>query len=224
MSSTNPSNPPSTSGPTIYFGYGSNLWLHQMRTRCPSSTYLGVARLPNYRWIINDRGYANVVEISPSSQSLSSQPTSQSDYTKEVYGLVYALTPTDESRLDVNEGVPIAYTKEHLPCDFWSCSDSSPVDVGKKPTETKDMLVYIDRNRTTPSEPKEEYIYRMNCGIDDAIAMGLPSEYVEQVMRKFIPAEEKSREKGSKNKGRNREVESKALRQAMHFKDESGVF
>jgi hypothetical protein len=36
---------------TLYFGYGSNLWLHQMQLRCPTSQYLGVARLPNYRLI-----------------------------------------------------------------------------------------------------------------------------------------------------------------------------
>ncbi|KAL9584321.1 MAG: hypothetical protein Q9203_004702, partial [Teloschistes exilis] len=41
---------------TLYFAYGSNLWLHQMSLRCPSSVYVGVARLPNYRWIINARG------------------------------------------------------------------------------------------------------------------------------------------------------------------------
>lgn len=94
------------SSPTIYFGFGSNLWLDQMRTRCPTSTYLGVARLNDYKWIINDRGYANVVS-SPSANS------SEKKYAHTVFGLVYALLPTDESRLDRNEGVPHAYTKEY---------------------------------------------------------------------------------------------------------------
>lgn len=47
---------------TLYFGYGSNLWKHQMVQRCPTSKYLGIARLNDYRWIINERGYANVVQ------------------------------------------------------------------------------------------------------------------------------------------------------------------
>ena len=48
---------------TIYFGYGSNLWREQMKQRCPQSEYLGVARLNNYTWLINERGYANVKKI-----------------------------------------------------------------------------------------------------------------------------------------------------------------
>ena len=51
------------------------------------------------------------------------------------------------------------------------------------------MLVYIDRKRVTDDKPKEEYVYRMNRGIDDAIKMGVPKAYVEEVMRPFIPAE-----------------------------------
>jgi hypothetical protein len=62
LTMSTPDNPTSAKPQTLYFGYGSNLWLHQMQLRCPTSQYLGVARLPNYRWIINDRGYANVVE------------------------------------------------------------------------------------------------------------------------------------------------------------------
>jgi gamma-glutamylcyclotransferase len=207
-----------SSTPTVYFGYGSNLWLQQMRTRCPSSPYIGIARLDNYRWIINDRGYANVVEISSSTATSPDTNTSTSPPTSDVvYGLVYTLTPTDESRLDVNEGVPIAYTKEILPCSFWSSSSSSRVDVSKPPTDSnKKMLVYIDRKRTAPDEPKEEYVYRMNKGIDDALAMGVPKKYVDEVMRKFIPKDAKSDRDG--------EVAAKALRQATHFNDESGVF
>src|SRR3989442_1257277 len=87
--------------PTIYFGYGSNLWLHQMSIRCPTSKYLGVARLNNYRWIINDRGYANVVEVA----SKSSGDKGSGEYDNVVFGLVYSLESEDEKRLDKNEGV-----------------------------------------------------------------------------------------------------------------------
>ena len=72
------------------------------------------------------------------------------------------------------------------------------------------MLVYIDRNRTTNSEPKKEYIHRMNEGIRDALAMGVPKKYVQDIMRKFIPVEGGDAEK--------------AMGQMREFKDESGVF
>lgn len=247
--------PPSeenTTKPTIYFGYGSNLWLHQMSLRCPTSEYLGVARLDGYRWIINDRGYANVVKTANSTfvtafTSASSPEegprggldedengegadSKHAKYDDVVFGLVYSLQPGDESRLDKNEGVPIAYTKENLSVDFWSIKtpgQPSWVDVKKRPTKVIDMLVYIDRNRTAEDKPKTEYIYRMNRGIEDAVAMGVPKEYVKDVMREFIPEDGESAEEKDVSKGMVKAKEGrreKALKQAQRFEDESGVF
>ncbi|KAF2824349.1 hypothetical protein CC86DRAFT_297184 [Ophiobolus disseminans] len=222
MSSSNDPN----SKPTIYFGYGSNLWLSQMSQRCPTATYLGIARLENYTWIINDRGYANVVEnrnTTSTSTGAADQDQDQAESnTPGVYGLVYALQAEDEERLDKNEGVPIAYTKEHLNCDFWSAGPASPplnshksINTTKPPTYARDMLVYIDRRRVEPDVPRKEYVYRMNRGVDDALKLGVPKEYVEKVMRPYIPAEEGDGEE---------EVGTFARAQARGFRDESGVF
>jgi gamma-glutamylcyclotransferase len=193
-----------------------------MSTRCPSSTYRGIARLPHYRWIINDRGYANVVAVptSPSPSPFPSSPSSASSrispsnskYSTSVYGLVFSLTPTDESRLDKNEGVPHAYTKELLTVDFWSGSTSYKIDTSKRPDEKREMLVYIDRKRISPAEPRKEYVYRMNQGIADAVKLGVPEGYVREIMRGFIPQEE---EEGMAEMARG---------QAREFRDESGVF
>jgi gamma-glutamylcyclotransferase len=206
--------PPSTNTTTVYFGYGSNLWLHQMSIRCPTSQYLGVARLNGFKWLINDRGYANVVEVKSNSPK-------KSKFDDVVFGLVYTLSPADEARLDKNEGVPVAYTKENLPCDFWSAGPpSSPeskhreIDTSDAPTYSRDMLVYIDRKRIVPDEPREEYVYRMNQGIVDAVEMGVPREYVDEVMRMYIPEEKEG----------NDDVEVFAKGQAAGFRDESGVF
>ncbi|GAB7351274.1 hypothetical protein MBLNU459_g1692t1 [Dothideomycetes sp. NU459] len=229
---------------TLYFGYGSNLWLHQMAQRCPSSTYLGIARLDGYRWMINSRGYANVVQVSnsttsttatttttttstassSSSSSSSSSPDNKVDYSSVVYGLVYALPPADEAALDRNEGVPVAYNKEMLDVRFWprqhpshgkvsTASSSAPSRLdaaqhGGGGGGTERMLVYIDRNRTEDAAPKREYVYRMNMGIRDAVREGVPEEYVESVMRTFIPDVE--------TEG----MRSVAERQAVEFRDE----
>ncbi|KAI4742110.1 hypothetical protein E4T50_07486 [Aureobasidium sp. EXF-12298] len=188
--------------PTVYFGYGSNLWQHQMIQRCPTSEYLGVARLDNYRWMINERGYANVVQVSTSPSS------TEPNYANVVYGLVYSLQPSDEDDLDVNEGVPTAYTKEYLPVSFWTKEkEHEPVDL-HKPAKKQDMLVYISRNHVTDSNPKLEYIYRMNQGINDALKEGVPQDYVQEVMRKFIPPKHDD------------ELRDQALQQAMSFEDE----
>jgi len=167
------------SNATLYFGYGSNLWQHQMQQRCPTSKYLGIARLNGYRWIINERGYANVVKIAKDADEKHS-------YKDEVWGLVYSLQAEDEEDLDGNEGVPIAYTKEDLEVDFWRARDGKKPKVTEKPQQVE-MLVYINRKQVTSDKPKHEYIYRMNMGIKDAVKEGMPEKYVEQVIRKFIP-------------------------------------
>lgn len=205
---TDKSTPPQ---PTLYLGYGSNLWLHQMHTRCPESHYLGIARLPNYHWIINDRGYANVVVEAPSSATSSSKDSAT------VYGLVYHLSPTDEARLDVNEGVPEAYTKDYLDCDvWWAKTGKSKIDTGRRADATAvKLLVYVDRKRVVPCwPPREEYVYRMNQGIADALRMGFPERYVTEVMRKFIPAEQADESNS---------LAQFAKGQAVQFKDESGI-
>ncbi|TKA52212.1 hypothetical protein B0A55_12830 [Friedmanniomyces simplex] len=164
---------------TLYFAYGSNLWLQQMAQRCPTSEYFGIARLTGYRWIIYERGYANIVKVED-------QESEANAYVDEVWGVVYSLQQTDEDRLDVNEGVPFAYTKEDLKVDLWQAHQSNPPNTKEKPQQVE-MLVYINRRMTTPSQPKKEYIYRMNQGIKDAVKEGMPKAYVETVMRTFIP-------------------------------------
>ena len=165
-----------------------------MSLRCPSSPYVGIARLKNYRWMINDRGYANIVQTNHPSDV--------------VYGLVYTLTEDDEEHLDINEGVPISYTKETIPIDFWALASGEKADFGKG-GEKKQLLVYIDRKRVEDDNPKAEYIHRINMGVQDAVQIGMPQSYVDGVIRKFIPAE------GGK------EAKLMAEKQALRFEDES---
>jgi len=165
-----------------------------MSLRCPESPYLGIARLQDYRWMINERGYANIVQIDILSNS-------KNEEYNQVWGLVYALTASDTQRLDINEGVPYAYTKEMHHIDFWPAQPmlvSSKVDI-TQPPEKREMLVYIDRLRTSDNTPKDEYIYRMNMGILDALKAGIPKIYVDKVMRKFIPAQNASVDNKVKN-------------------------
>ncbi|KAF8211991.1 Butirosin biosynthesis, BtrG-like protein [Mycena galopus ATCC 62051] len=89
---------------TLYFGYGSNLWRHQMDMRCPDNKFLGTARLPDWRWIINEAGYATVL---PSNGD-------------EVWALLYELSPADEEKLDGYEAVPRNYVKQIIPVEYFA--------------------------------------------------------------------------------------------------------
>ena len=149
----------------LYFAYGSNLWLDQMARRCPENKFVGLGILRGWKWFINKRRYANIIR---SPEDL-------------VYGLVYELSPADEASLDRSEGVPLDYTKETMEIELQLADNG-----GKSVTWA---LIYIDEKRVEEGEPWEEYVHRMNMGIRDATARGLPKWYVDKYMRRFIPAE-----------------------------------
>ena len=124
----------------LYFAYGSNLSFSQMNDRCPKNIPLGIGKLDGYRWIISNRGYANVIK-------------SKNDY---VLGRIYKINNHDEISLDRNEGVNLlnsGYDKKSLPIiiDNMSC----------------DCLVYVDPI-VKEGPPKKEYIDRINTGITDS--------------------------------------------------------
>ena len=56
-----------------------------------------------------------------------------------------------------------------------------------KGSDNVEALVYIDVVRKKTSTPKEEYIYRMNMAIADGLEKGIPEEYIDNNLRKFIP-------------------------------------
>ena len=85
----------------LYFAYGSNLDLAQMRRRCPESRTVYPGQLPNYRLTFNRYssvwkcGVADIVE----------------DRDSDVWGLVYKISDSDLHSLDRYEGYPTAYTR-----------------------------------------------------------------------------------------------------------------
>lgn len=191
-STTDKSGPPKTK---YYFAYGSNLHLKQMKRRCPNSKFIGCARLPNYRWQINERGYANIVEAEG----------------HWVDGLVYEIDQKDEARLDVNEGVSKkAYAKQQMPIILrgsdgavyrrptaWIVDQGGPaqaIRVAKQgtrkivvPPQQFNALVYISPNYIVDSVPKDEYVNRINLGLVDAQALGMETDYITNCIRPAVP-------------------------------------
>ncbi|KAI6782529.1 Gamma-glutamylcyclotransferase-like protein [Emericellopsis cladophorae] len=171
-----------------------------MKRRCPNSKYIGRARLTNYRWQINERGYANVLE----------------EDGHWVDGLVYEINPVDEAKLDINEGVSKnAYMKRSLKVHLhrapstlyrrpvsWIVNQGGPAKIarqakadGHKYAEhqehwVQDVLVYISLNYIQDSAPKEEYVNRINLGLADAKALGMDQDYISNCIRPSIPAPE----------------------------------
>lgn len=169
--------------------------------------------MAGWRWLINERGYANVA------QSIDAEETSGTE--KEVWGMVYELMPADEESLDRSEGVPYAYEKERHEVEHWEGSPKSrdgEHPSGRFSPVTVQMLVYVDRHRITPSAPKQEYVYRMNRGIEDALLVGVPVAYMDGDLRLFIPDDAQ----GSEHETAEHEtMKLKAGQQAQAFTSEN---
>lgn len=183
----------------LYFAYGSNLWLQQMARRCPDSFFVGRAILPDHVWQINERGFANVVP--------------RSGY--NVHGLVYQVNAENEARLDRFEGTHSgAYSKTyksvilHLAQPEFQISTRWIVEndgianstslagqwfwrnppVHQEARLQANVLVYLSEDFVQWGESRADYSNRMNHGISDAIALGVPADFYEHSVRSMIPA------------------------------------
>ncbi|MCJ1437400.1 hypothetical protein MMC27_006787 [Xylographa pallens] len=159
---------------TLYFAYGSNLSLLQMQARCPSSRFVGIGLLTGWKWIINERGYANIVAMKGTSS-----PELSENY---IYGLVYVLGPADEDSLDMYEGVPEAYTKEKIAVSLWPEGKDVLDDAGQEAV----ALVYIDRKRVGSGIPRLEYVQRMRRGALEAEKKGVPEPWMRRTFGRWL--------------------------------------
>lgn len=85
----------------LYFAYGSNLDLGQMRARCRSATPLGPATLPGVRLVFAGHSPTRGGGVA----------TVERDADAQVQGLLYTLTEADLAALDRCEGVPFTYDR-----------------------------------------------------------------------------------------------------------------
>ncbi len=80
----------------LYFAYGSNLNLFQMKRRCKDSVFIKKYELKGYR--LNFRSKYRAADIEQSKNSL-------------VPGALFEISKSDEKKLDVYEDYPILYKK-----------------------------------------------------------------------------------------------------------------
>ena len=180
----------------LYFAYGSNMHLTQMAERCPSSILKGIGSLAGYRWQINSRGVANIVE----------------SRNHRVEGVVFQIDQGSKRQLDRNEGVSRGfYNDEHLPILFTpsaegdfktgymakrlknaTASRQNDIDLERSNIQpglqgqttasfTVNALVYISKNYMEDGDIRDEYIGRMEKALADGQKLGLSRWFLEQV-------------------------------------------
>jgi len=80
----------------LYFAYGSNLNLFQMKRRCKDSVFIKKYELKGYR--LNFRSKYRAADIEKNKNSL-------------VPGALFEISKSDEKKLDVYEDFPVLYKK-----------------------------------------------------------------------------------------------------------------
>jgi len=143
---------------SLYFAYGSNLDLAQMRHRCPRARLLGAAVLTGYRL-----GFAG-----QSAAWGGAVATVWRDGMSQVPGLLWGLSAEDMAALDRYEGHPVAYQRRRLL--VWSAE-------GRR----RHAFVYVkeDGEAASPSEVYFGVIWRAyrQCGFDvGALALAAGGE------------------------------------------------
>ena len=83
----------------LYFAYGSNLHLFQMKKRCKDSFYLKKINLKGFR--LTFRSKYRAADIEPKKNSI-------------VPGGLFEITKSDEKKLDVYEDFPTLYKKYYF--------------------------------------------------------------------------------------------------------------
>ena len=83
----------------LYFAYGSNLNLFQMKRRCKDSIFLKKINLKDFR--LTFRSKYRAADIEPKNNSV-------------VPGALFEISKSDEKKLDVYEDFPILYKKYYF--------------------------------------------------------------------------------------------------------------
>ncbi|MEI7926515.1 MAG: gamma-glutamylcyclotransferase family protein [Chloroflexota bacterium] len=95
-------------GPFLYFGYGSNLDLAQLRSHCPSAQLVSIARLADYRFAFT---------IESKNTWLGGVGDMQPAPGDEVWGALYIIGAEDSRSLDDHMGLfrdPPAYRRTEV--------------------------------------------------------------------------------------------------------------
>ena len=83
----------------LYFAYGSNLNIFQMKRRCKDSKFLKKIKLKDFR--LTFRSKYRAADIEPKKNSI-------------VPGALFEISNSDEKKLDLYEDYPLLYTKYYF--------------------------------------------------------------------------------------------------------------
>lgn len=146
----------------LYFAYGSNMCWAQMRDRCPSTRFVGIAVLPDHRLAFTRRsvnrgcGVADIVH----------------DVGRMVWGVVYEITDLEVGTLDASEG----YRPGRERNSYWrrECTVFEDGDTANPLT----VSAYFGEREPNPPLPDQGY---KDLIVSGAQYWHLPDDYIRKL-------------------------------------------
>lgn len=143
----------------LYFSYGFNMNLTEMRKKCPKAKVVGVGCVAGYRLAF----FEHSVVWDSAMETIFPDPAA------ETWGVLYELNQSEWEELDCFEDVRMDGTGAyfHYPVEV--------IDAGRQP---KAANVYLKARWGTGGLPSAEY---MNVVIAGAREQGLPEDYIQHL-------------------------------------------
>jgi gamma-glutamylcyclotransferase (GGCT)/AIG2-like uncharacterized protein YtfP len=156
----------SPTAPFLYFAYGSNLKLSEIRRTCPSAKRVRRASLPEHR-LTFPRGSVGrgcgVAGVEP-------------DPGREVWGGLYRISLEDRSELDEREG----YREGRPALDNAYVATQVTVFEEGDPSRPVEALTYFANRQPDPPRPSVEYLQLI---LDGGREWGLDPAYLAEVAK-----------------------------------------
>ena len=158
-----------------YFGYGSNMLLKKLRSRCPSVDVIGVCRTKGYTLKFHK------VSTDESGKGDMAEAKSGAD---ELYGIAFSIDKSDGSNLDRAEGYGHGYDKKEI--------DVEALEDGKV------LRVWVYYATEIDSELKPYCWYKKQV-VQGARENGLPEDYIKKIEADFPCIQDHDQARVAKN-------------------------
>ena len=142
----------------LYFAYGSNMNLSQMKDRCPYARFLKRGFIKKYKFVYD--GYSSTRRGAAGNIILSEDSM--------VWGALFEITEKCLLKLDEREGYPLVYDRQ----EFEVLDDNGE----------RCMAIVYFRVGKTIGKPSKDYEGVILQGAKDC---GLPEDYVNEFLRVF---------------------------------------
>lgn len=146
----------------LYFAYGSNMCWKQMKERCPSAAFFGIAKLPDHRLAFTRKSVKRDCGVADAIPQAGSR----------IWGVVYHISEVDIGLLDTCEGYRPGREKN----SYWRRECLVFLDGDESRPLT--VHTYFADQQSDPPPPNRAYKDQM---IDGARFWGLPSDYIAEL-------------------------------------------